>query len=364
MNVAIDLSSSNHTKTGTYHYSLQLINELKKDKEISLIVFNGPKLLKSKGKIQKILNAIIEIIYLHLILPLMCMIKKVDVLHMPANIVPIWSTCPTVVTLHDLSVIRFPEKFDKLYALYAKLFFWLSSKRANKIITISLASKKEILNYYKFIPQEKIEVVYNGVNNFILNYDSKEERKKNQDYILFVGATEPWKNIPLLVEAFYLLTNGDQNFSKYKLYIIGSRGGDFENVIRIISELNLNDKVVYKGYVSDDELNEIYSDAKTLVLPSVNEGFGLPVIEAMAHGVPVIVSANGALPEIVGDSGIILEELTSKNIRDAIYDVINNEELQLKLIKRGKERYKLFSWETTARKNKNVYLELYKKGKK
>jgi glycosyltransferase involved in cell wall biosynthesis len=200
------------------------------------------------------------------------------------------------------------------------------------------------------IDESKISVIYPGYDTSIFNVSLKKKsakqvlKKYNIDtpYLLFLGALKPSKNLERSVKAFNQL-----NQNNLKLVIAGKKGWLYESVFEIVKKLNLEDKVIFTDFVSDKDKPLLMSHAEAFLLPSLYEGFGIPVVESMACGVPVLVSNQGSLPEVVGNAGIVVNPYEVQSIADGIKKA--NKERK-KLIQKGLERVKLFDWEVSAKK--------------
>jgi len=290
-----------------------------------------------------------------------------NVFFSPSHYAPRFCPVPSVVTIFDLSFIRFPEMFLKKDLYQLRNWTNYSIKQAKKIITISEFSKKEIVDYYKINPQ-KISVAYPGYDSNkykISNIKNKKhisniknKYKINTDYILFVGTIQPRKNLVRLLEAFTIFINqvrkAKPNQVRIKLVICGmideGRGGWMqENLKSQISNLKLENEVVVTGYVEDEDLPYLISGTKALVLPSLYEGFGIPVIEAMACGVPTVVSNVSSLPEIVGEAAILVDPYDVEDIARGISEACYNNSKREALIKRGLQRIKKYNWAESAK---------------
>ena len=298
-------------------------------------------------------------------LPFILKKSDVDIMHFPDYAMPVvFEGIPSIITVHDLSFRVYPETFSK-GKLYTKLLLIKPSlKKARRIIADSHSTRKDLLEYYQ-VPENKIEVIPIGVNRQFFRPMAEEEvleycRLKNNletGYILYVGTLEPRKNITALIKAFSLLKQ-DYKLSR-KLVIAGGKGWLFEEIFRLVESLNLNQDVIFTGYVPDAELPLLYNGAGVFVYPSLYEGFGLPPLEAMACGTPVVTSSVSSVPEVVGDAGLMVEPLNVEALSEAIYRVLNDPQLAAELSAKGIERAQKFSWAETARKTLAVYEEVY-----
>lgn len=281
--------------------------------------------------------------------------RLVDVFFTPTHYSPRFSPIPTAVSIMDISYIMYPNLFKKK-DLY-QLINWTkySIKNAKKIFTISNASKNDIINHYKLIA-EKVVVTYPGIKKFMIN-EKKSINEQKKDYILFVGTLQPRKNIARLIEAFSYVIEKNKNLN---LVIVGKKGWQYEEILTSPIKWGIEDNVIFKDFVTDLELESLYSNATCMVLPSLYEGFGLPVLEAMKHNCPVIVSNVSSLPEVGGDAVLYINPEDPYDIAEKINKIISNGTLRNSLIAKGKKQFKKFSWEKAARETLNVLEEMNK----
>jgi glycosyltransferase involved in cell wall biosynthesis len=252
-----------------------------------------------------------------------------------------------VVVIHDLLWLRFPKSYSSTFrAWYASMIPRLL-KNALKIITVSKASKQDILENFK-IPGEKIEVIYPGVD--LKTFKPLDLKREN--FILWVGSTRFHKNLHGLLKAFMILKEGYK--IEHKLTLVGICA---ENVKDIISE-SLTKGIIFIKEADDLTLSNLYNRASFFVFPSLYEGFGLPPLEAMACGCPVVVSNAGSLPEVCGEGAVYCDPYDPEDIAHAMYKVLTSEDLRKELIKKGLERSKMFSWERTAEQVLKVIEEI------
>jgi glycosyltransferase involved in cell wall biosynthesis len=287
---------------------------------------------------------------------------KPDVFFTPGHYAPRFSNIPQVITIFDLSFIRFPQMFQKKDLYQLTNWTKYSVYKSNAIITISNFSKKEIVDYYQIDPQ-KVHVIYPGYDNSLFESVSdqkliqnvKQKYKIKKDYLLFVGTIQPRKNLIKLIEAFKLL---DKKYD-LQLVIAGKWGWLYEE---FFSEANeMKGKVVICDFVKRSDLPVLYSQAKAFVLPSLYEGFGIPVVEAQSCGVPVVVANTSSLPEVVGESGILIDPKSADSIAQGINKILIDEKLKNEIIKKGYENVKRFSWQSCTKQTLNVLenLNLY-----
>jgi len=288
--------------------------------------------------------------------------KKPNIIFSPSHYAPRFSPCPTVISIMDLSFIRYPELFLKKDLHQLRSWTTYSAKKAVKIFTISEFSKKEIAKYYQ-LPEDKVIVTYPGYDEKKYQASNIESQKhvsriKNKynifgDYILFVGTLQPRKNIVRLIEAFNILIK-EYDRQTLQLVLVGKKGWLYNDIFTTIKKLGLEKRVIFADFVANDDLPYLYYGARCFVLPSLYEGFGIPALEAMACGCPTVVSNVSSLPEVVGDAGILVDPQNVKDIAEGIYNAGFNELKRRELIKKGLSRAKLFSWEKCAAKTLEI----------
>ena len=291
--------------------------------------------------------------------------KKPDVFFTPGHYAPRFSPIPTVISIMDLAFLRFPGQFRRK-DLY-QLINWTkySVNNASHIFTISEFSKKEIIYFYNY-PKEKITVTYPGTNNSELQNPKSKTKIKNlklkiKNYFLYIGTLQPRKNLITLIEAFKKI-NSSQNseLSKLKLVIVGKKGWMYEEIFSKVKQLGLEDKVIFTGFVSEEEKTALLKNAIAYVLPSLYEGFGIPVIEAMQAGCPVVISRNSSLPEVGGEAAEYIQNpQEADSIQKSMQKMVKlAPEERNKLIKKGYSQAQKFSWEKCAEKTLEILLKL------
>jgi len=266
--------------------------------------------------------------------------RKINVFFSPAHYAPRYCPVPLITTIHDLSYFYYPEEFLKK-DLY-KLINWTkrSVEKSTKLIAVSKNTKKDILKHY-IIDENKVDVVYNGFEKKHTHQVVPEFEK----YILYVGTIQPRKNLNRLIDAFILIKD---KYPDLKLLLAGKRGWLYSQIFQKIVNNDLVKKVIHLDYVSDSELVGLYKHAKMLVLPSLYEGFGIPVLGAMSYGCPVAASYSSSLPEIGGDAALYFDPEKPSEIADKIEILLNDKKVRQDLIDKGLNRVKLFSWDKCA----------------
>jgi glycosyltransferase involved in cell wall biosynthesis len=253
-----------------------------------------------------------------------------------------------VLAILDLSYVLFPDMFKKKDLLQLRLWTAYSVKKAKKIVTISNSSKNDIINHYR-LTDSKVVVVYPaGKETKVKEMEKSTLEKKygiKTKYILFVGTLQPRKNIAKLIEAFSKV-----NIQDLSLVIVGKRGWMYEDIISAPEKFGVKEKVLFLENISDDELPALYKNALCFVMPSLYEGFGLPILEAMKNGCPVLASNTSSLPEAGGDAALYFNPQDTEEITSKIRLVVSDAALREEMRKKGYEHVKKFSWEKSARK--------------
>ncbi len=285
--------------------------------------------------------------------------KRPNIFFTPTHYAPRFSPIPTAISIMDLSFIHFPNLFAKKDLYQLTNWTRYSVKNASKIFTISKSSKDDIIDVYG-IEDKKIFVTYPGIkegsNARILTMD--DLRKKfgiDKDYILFVGTLQPRKNIVKLIEAFSKIER-----ENLILVIVGKKGWLYEDILSAPQKFGVGERVKFLDFVEDKDLPSLYKNALCFVLPSLYEGFGLPVLEAMKYGCPVLTSNVSSLPEAGGDAAIYFDPTDAEDIASKIEKVISNPKLRQELIEKGYNQIKKFSWEKTAKETLRVLEDLGK----
>jgi glycosyltransferase involved in cell wall biosynthesis len=282
----------------------------------------------------------------------------VDVLLILAATLPLIHAKKSIVTIHDIAYELFEGIYTGFMNWYQKFSSRFAAKHAVKLLTVSQATKNDLVRIYKTDP-DKITVTPLGLAAGFkpMNYEQAQPVLDEyglvyQKYILFLGTIQPRKNIPKLVEAYEKIRK--ENRIEEKLIIAGGRGWLWEPILKKVKTVGIDGSVKYLDYISKEHLPYLIAGAKLLTLPALYEGFGIPPLEAMASGVPVVVSNLSSLPEVVGDAGILIDPNSVDSIADGLLKVLTDNNLRENLIAKGLEQSKKFSWENTAKKTLEV----------
>jgi glycosyltransferase involved in cell wall biosynthesis len=321
--------------------------EFEKNNNVKCVYFPG---LENIGKI--------PFFYRHIFIPHILKMYKLDVYHNPANIIPFYYFHKSVITVHDLAIYKNANWFPNGQWFSKRFLIPFSIYKAKKIIAVSENTKDDLIKTFK-IKADKISVIHEGVEDYnkftIEEYKIDTKFKFKDPYFLFIGTLEPRKNLVRLITAFnqFLQKTDNKNF---KLVLAGKKGWKYEDIFKTIKNLNLEDKVIYIGYVSLAEKVYLLKKAYCFVFPSLYEGFGLPILEAMNLGLPIITSNVASIPELVIDNALLIEPRDINSIKKALLKIANDNRLRVDLIEKGKGIARNFTWQECAKKT----LELYK----
>jgi glycosyltransferase involved in cell wall biosynthesis len=292
--------------------------------------------------------------------PLVLRREKPDVYHAPHYVLPPAVSCASVVTIHDCIHLMFPQYLpNRMAYAYARAVMWAAARRAQSIITVSEASKRDILQFFK-VPPEKVVVVPNAIDERFLvpppDIELARVRERYQlqhGFILYAGNIKPHKNLVRLIEAFSQIRQGP--FQELKLLIIGDQISKLPALRRAVHQLKLHKHVRFLGYIPDETLAVLYRSAEVFVFPSLYEGFGLPPLEAMASGTPVVTSNTSSLPEVTGGAAVLVDPYDVGSIVDGVRRVLTDPSLAAELRRKGPLRAREFSWARSVAKTLDLY---------
>jgi len=306
MIIGIDGNEANVKKrVGVSVYALNLLHYFKKqaNNELRFEVFLKTNPLpelprESPNFAYEVIKA--KFLWSQFALPLRLYQKRdIDVFFSPAHYGPRFLPVPLVVTVHDLAFLYYPKEFLKKDLYQLRSWTKYSVLKAKKVIAVSRTTKKDLIKFYQ-LPSEKISVVYNGYEKYLQVQRSKFKLKEgDKPYILYVGTLQPRKNIVTLINAFQKI---NQIYPELELVIAGKKGWLYQQIFETVIDLGLENNVFFTDFITDNQLVYLYQNAFCLVMPSLYEGFGLPVLEAMSFGCPVISSFASSLPEVGGDA--------------------------------------------------------------
>ena len=299
------------------------------------------------------------------LLPVGLLLDEIDLFHGldQAGIPFFFKKGRYVVTLHDVIACFMPHTFPLKHRLVLKTAFSAIRRQADLIIVPSESGKEDAVRYLG-VERGRIAVIPEGVEERFQPFgDSGRLEAVRQkygiphEYILFVGTLQPRKNIPTLLQAFSLLLAEKPN-QGLKLVIAGGKGWGQAEIFNTVKALGLGGQVCFPGYIDDEDLPDLYRGAQLFVYPSLYEGFGLPILEAMGCGVPVITSHTSAMPEVAGEAALLVDPQDANTLAEAMASVLDDKTLRDDLRRKGKDRVRLFSWEAVARKTLEGYQAL------
>lgn len=351
MKIGIDIQTTLGQKTGFGFYVKNLVEELKELDSNHHYKLFAPTTQKDFSAPQRWWWDQVE-------MPKEAFRSKIDILHQPAFSAPIFYPGKVVVTVHDLIAMVYGEDIP----FFSRQFFgrWMpySYRRADHIISISSHTKKDLIRILG-IPENKITVIYLATSNEfkpikdrLLLQSIQKKYNTGAKYLLHVGTLNPRKNIGLLINVFAHVV---RRFPEYRLVITGKKGWYYEGLFEKVDALGLKNKVIFTGYVADEDKPALYSGATLFLFPSLYEGFGLPPLEAMSCGVPVIASKESSIPEVVGKAGVLLPPKDEAAWVREIIRVLGSASLKKIMIAKSLAQAKQFSWTKTALETVKVY---------
>lgn len=307
--------------------------------------------------------------YAHVIVARIIAKMQCDVFHAPAYVLPLRYRGASVITVHDLAIYKHPEWFPSGQRFSKEVLVPTSLSKARRIIAVSQATKNMIIETFGTTPT-RIDVVYEGVAapSRILASRARAVAEQFQlapRFFLFIGTLEPRKNLEFLVRAFGdLLEQTYPRFRDVQLVIAGAKGWNFEPIFRAISHSPQSSNIRVLGYVSEEEKNVLLQQALAFVFPSLWEGFGLPVLEAMRVGTPIITSRVSSLPEVGGDACLYIHPRRKKTLESGMQMLLTRPAKRKQLSERGVARAKAFTWQRCAKETHAVYDKIFKSSKR
>jgi len=302
------------------------------------------------------INPRVRIPWEQLLAPLLLRLGRADVYHGVLNVVPLLCPVPSVVTIHDLSAFLFPQTFRRVNRVYTQWAIRVACRRATRILAVSEATKSELVRWLGVAPER-----------VVVTYDACEERFAPSDptaieafrrraglperFILFVSTLEPRKNVPTLLDAYARIAAS----TDAPLIIGGSKGWLYEPIFAKVEALGLSDRVRFVGFIDGADLPLWYAAATVFTLPSLYEGFGMPLLEAMACGTPVVTTTSSSLPEVVGDAGLTVSPTDADALGAALLRALTDADLRAEMRERGLRQARRFSWRATAEQTLATY---------
>lgn len=299
------------------------------------------------------------------VLPIKAIRNRCDIVFSADYFVPLIQIgFKTVQIYHDAFFYEYPSHYNGYWRFVFKNLAVPAARRSSFVV-VPTEYAKERIHHYTRIPKEKLVTVYEGPKTLVVGQHTqglpgKLRQLENTKYLLHVGVMEKRKNLPALIASFKKLI--DEGYSEYKLVLVGESSkkifsDDYKNVKKAISDNGLEDQVILTGYLPDDELAQVYQHAFIYVFPSVNEGFGIPVLEAFRFGLPVLVANNSCLPEVGGDAVVGFDPYSVEDMSGKIKKLIDDPVLRNGLVQKGHERLNQFSWQKATAQ----IIDLFKK---
>ena len=352
-----------YRQAGIHTYIRQVLNHLPVDEQIAYTVFGQQgadaylnaqfQLKMSRWPTDK---PITRIAWEQSVWPLAAMQVQADLLHSMAFVTPLLNRKPTIVTVYDLSFEHYPERYTRFKRTYLQTQTRRSVRQASHVVTIAEDGKRDVVKMYGVSP-EKVDVVTPGVDFDVFRpiptpqlTQFKQKHQLTKRFILHVGTLQPRKNLPTLIDAYAALNDPD-----VELIFVGGKGWLYDDIFAKVEQLGLTERIRFTGFVPDDQLPLWYNAASVLVMPSVYEGFGIPIADAMACGTPVIASNASSLPEVVGDAGLLFYPQDVAALTECIHKILNDVALAHVLSERGLQQAKRFSWIQSGQKMAAVY---------
>lgn len=296
-----------------------------------------------------------HVVYSQIFIPILALRDEIDVFWFPGHRSSLFlpRKIAQVLTIHDMVWRIYPKTMNYFGNYLDKFFMPRSADIADIVTTISSSTSYDIIKYGLSSP-DKISIISPG--------SSARKSEKNEvyfnktldkNYFLFVGSLEPRKNLERLLQAYLKLPNKVK--SKVELLIVGDNGWGNIELDKKIDNLDLHNNIKLLGCVDDAELATLYANAQFLVMPSLYEGFGLPLVEAMSYGTPVLTANNSSMPEVAGNAGLLVDALDVESIADGLQEMITNNELRERLAKNAKLNAARYSWNESAKKLITVF---------
>jgi len=366
LRVLVDAHMVGAHETGNETYIVNLLEELAKRPELYCGAVISPD-SQIPGRLEDSSLDLIPLkstndwLRLASYLPKISRAWQADILH-TTYISPLIAPCKQVVTVHDVVFKRYPDFFSPRDRILFSTLLPLTLHAVDAVITVSSHARDEILTFYPHL-QGKVHVtleaasskLFKPINDVRAFERMQSEYEIDANFILAVGNLQPRKNLSRLIEAFSRIR---ENGNPLQLVIVGKSQWQSSDIYTLVKKLDLDDKVVFTGYVPDEDLAVLYNMAAVFVYPSLYEGFGLPVLEAMNCGTPVITSNCSSLPEVAGDAAILVDPYSTDAISAAMEKVLNDNKLERDLSVIGKDWSGKFSWAKTAESTMDIYQKI------
>ena len=375
LRIGFDLTPLSVARSGVGTYTACLLEQLQQGPDTILPLSHNPadrqwsadhRWPAGKRAVRpKVFN---KTLWMQLLLPRELKQLQPDLCHFTNHVAPVWLPCPSILTIHDMTLWLYPAYHPLRRLVTMRPIIPHAARRATAIITVSHSAKDDIVRILG-VPSEKVHVIYEAPGQefrpLVGDGDARpvpeleavrRVYKLPERFILHVGTLEPRKNLVRLLTAFAHLRR--TRAVDHDLVLVGQRGWKWEQIFAAVEELDLAGTIHFLDYVPGRWLPSIYNLADALVYPSLYEGFGLPVIEAMASGLPVVTAPSGALPEVAGEAAQMVDPTDVENITEGIRQVLTDRPLHASLRLRGLAWAARFTWSKTAEQTRQLYWQV------
>lgn len=337
-------------------------NLLEIDNENDYVFFyNSDSMLNSYSKYKNVKEVVInkknKFLWDQYYIPKAVKSEKIDIIFNPKLSIPLFAPAKRILTMHGLEQFACPKVFKLFDNIYVHIMMPQFCRRANAVIVMSNTGKKDLIKYLH-VKEDKIEPIYESYHKrfTVIDYEDELIRIKNKynlpdKFLLFVGGLTPLKNFPNIIKAFNIV----RKKIPVKLVFAGFKRWKYSKDLELIKRLRLQKEIITLGFVPDDDLPYLYNLAQCFVFPSFYEGFGIPVLEAQACGCPVVSTKTGATPEVSGGAAMLVNPYNHREIAQAVYNVLTEDDLKEKLVKSGTENVKKYNWLETAKKTLQLF---------
>lgn len=358
MRVLFDMTLAGRARAGTYSYATQLVAALKGRDDVHIAVTELPKRFAGRNLVYRVANAAEITLWTQRGLPRAARREDADLIHLPTYIAPAAAPCPYVITMFDLTFRTMPT--DRLWGLYAQTMAGVAVRHCAAITALSFSAQLEIERTYP-AAKGKVFVIPGGVDSaYCTRLDPSQILETcarlgvPRPYVLAVGSLDRRKNLGRLLTAFDYLKQHPEH-KGLQLVLAGAPGEAAASLASQIASLRSGDSVHWLGYVAQADLPALYQGAALLAFPSLWEGFGFPILEAMASGIPVLTSNVSSMPEVAGGAALLVNPLEPREIEEAIDRLLKDQGLREDLASRGRKQAARLTWEETAAKMVDLY---------
>ena len=371
LRIGFDLTPLSVARSGVGTYTACLLEQLQQGPDTILPLSHYPAGYRwSEGNHAARPKAINKTLWMQLHLPRELKQLQPDLCHFTNHVAPLWIACPSILTIHDMTLWLYPAYHPWRRLATMRPVIPYAARRAAAIITVSHSAKADIVRILGLSP-DKVHVIYEAAGPEFRPLVEDSERnsptgpeldtvrrayKLPSRFLLHVGTLEPRKNMVRLLQAFSDLRR--TRAVPHDLVLVGQRGWKWEQIFAAVENLDLAGAIHFLDYVPGIRLPALYNLADALVYPSLYEGFGLPVIEAMASGLPVVTSPRGALPEVAGEAAQMVDPTDVESIAEGIRQVLTDRSLHASLRARGLTQAARFSWSKTAEQTRQLYCQV------